>query len=222
MKRSISAVLVISVIIITSANAAQQMAIWDFGPNAAGYTTGPNAVSANLIGTPTLVLSGGTLDPDGKDGVAYTDAAGVFHAVGQSAAWDELKLTGNNARWIVTLNTTGWTDIGLRFDYKAWNSKTTSFDIDYRLNDTDVWTNILNNTPIVGDQTFHSFAYSLASLDAIENQSVVELRFNDFDNKGSGKLAFDNFELTGTQIPEPATIALFGLGITAIIRRRWK
>jgi hypothetical protein len=35
-------------------------------------------------------------------------------------------------------------------------------------------------------------------------------------------LAFDNFELTGTQIPEPATIALFGLGITAIIRKRRK
>jgi hypothetical protein len=59
-------------------------------------------------------------------------------------------------------------------------------------------------------------------LDAIENQSVVEFRFNDFDNKGSGKLAFDNFELTGTQIPEPAMIGLFGLGITAIIRKRRK
>ena len=220
MKRSISAVLVLSVIIITSANAAQQMAIWDFGPNAAGYTTNPTA--ENLVVTPTLVLSGGTLDPDGKDGVAYTDAAGVSHAMGQSAAWDEIKVSGDNARWIVTIDTVGWTDIGLRFDYKAWNSKTTSFDLDYRLNDTDPWTNILNNQPITADSTFHSFAYSLASLDAIENQSVVEFRFNDFDNKGSGKLAFDNFELTGTPIPEPATIALFGLGITAIIRRRGK
>ena len=220
MKRSISAVLVLSVIIITSANAAQQMAIWDFGPNAAGYTTNPTA--ENLVVTPTLVLSGGTLDPDGKDGVAYTDAAGVSHAMGQSAAWDEINISGDNARWIVTIDTVGWTDLSVRFDYKAWSSKTNSFDIDYRLSDSDPWTNILNNTPIVGDQTFHSFAYSLASLDAIENQSLVELRFNDFDNHGSGKLAFDNFELTGTLVPEPATIALFGLGITAIIRRRGK
>ncbi len=197
------------------------MAIWDFGPNAAGYTTNPT--TENLIGTPTLVLSGGTLDPDGKDGVAYTDAAGILHAMGQSAAWDELKLSGDNAKWIATFDTVGWTDIGLRFDYKAWSTKTTSFDIDYRLNDTDAWTNILNNTPITGGSSgFLSFAYSLASLDAIENKPVVELRFNDFDNKGSGKLAFDNFELTGTLIPEPATIGLLGLGITAIIRRRRK
>jgi hypothetical protein len=196
------------------------MAIWDFGPDAAGYTT--TVTAENLVGMPTLVLSGGTLDPDGKDSVAYTDLAGILHAAGQSAAWDELKLSGNNAKWIVTIDTAGWTDIGLRFDYKAWNSKTTSFDIDYRLNDTDAWTNILNNTPITGDSAFHSFSYSLAALDAIENQPVVELRFNDFDNHGSGKLAFDNFELTGTQIPEPSTIALFGLGITAIIRKRRK
>ncbi|MGA2678565.1 MAG: PEP-CTERM sorting domain-containing protein [Sedimentisphaerales bacterium] len=219
--RRIVVALVLLGIGVVSASGSQQMAIWDFGPNAAGYTTNPTA--ENLVVAPTLVLSGGTLDPDGKDGVAYTDAAGVLHAAGQSAGWDEIKVSGDNARWIVTLNTTGWTDIGLRFDYKAWSSKTNSFDIDYRLNDTDAWTNILNNTPITGGSSgFLSFSYSLASLDAIENQSVVELRFNDFDNHGSGKLAFDNFELTGTQIPEPATIGLFGLGITAIIRRRRK
>jgi hypothetical protein len=218
MKRLILAVLVISAIIIISANAAQQMAIWDFGPDANHFTTAPTAENVN--GTPTLVLSGGTLDPTGKNGVAYTDAAGVLHAAGQTGGWDEIKISGNNAKWIVTLDTTGWTDIALRFDYKAWKATTNSFDIDYRLNDTDAWTNILNNTPIVGDSTFHSFAYSLAGISSINNQSVVELRFNDFDNKGSGKLAFDNFELTGTLIPEPATIGLFGLGVTAIIRRR--
>jgi hypothetical protein len=197
------------------------MAIWDFGSNAANYTTA--VTTENLVGTPTLVLSGGTLDPDGKDGVAYTDAAGVSHAMGQSAAWDEIKVSGDNARWIVTIDTVGWTDLSVRFDYKAWKSSTDSFDIDYRLNDTDPWTNILNNTPITGGSSgFLSFSYSLASLDAIENQPVVEFRFNDFDKDGSGKLAFDNFELTGTPIPEPATIGLLGLGITAIIRRRRK
>jgi hypothetical protein len=219
MKRLISAVLVISVIGITSANATQ-MAIWDFGPDANHFTTAPTA--ENVIGTPTLVLSGGTLDPTGKNGVAYTDAAGVSHIAGQTGAWDEIKVSGNNAKWIVTIDTIGWTDMAVRFDYKTWKTSTNSFDIDYRLNDTDAWTNILNNTPITADSAFHSFAYSLASLDAIENQSVVELRFNDFDNHGSGKLAFDNFELTGTQIPEPVTIGLLGLGITTIIRRRRK
>jgi hypothetical protein len=220
MKKIISALFIISVIGIASANAAQQMAIWDFGPDSNHFTTLPTA--ENVIGTPTLVLSGGTLDPTGKNGVAYTDIAGITHIAGQTGAWDEIKVSGNNAKWIVTIDTVGWTDIGVRFDYKAWNTSTKSFDIDYRLNDTDAWTNILNNTPITGDSAFHSFTYSLAGITNINNQPVVELRFNDFDNKGSGKLAFDNFELTGTLIPEPATIGLFGFGITAIIYRRRK
>ena len=198
------------------------MAIWDFGPNAGGYTTAPTA--ENLVGTPTLVLSGGTLDPDGKDGIAYVDVLGVSHIAGQSAAWDELKISGDNARCIVTLDTVGWQDIGIRFDYKAWDKSTTSFDLDYRLSngDADPWIHILNNQLITADNAFHSFDYSLASIDAIENQSFVQIRFNDLDNKGKGKFAFDNYELTGTQIPEPITILLFGLGSAAIAGKRRK
>ena len=220
MKRLIFVVLVISAI-ITSANAAQQMAIWDFGPNAAGYTTNPT--TENLIGTPTLVLSGGTMDPDGKDGWAYTDAAGVSHAVGQSAAWDDVKVSSSpDAKWIVTLNTTGWQDIGVRFDYKAWDAGTTSFDLSYQINNSGTWVSILNDQTIIADKAFHSFSYSMASIDAIENCSSVQLKVSDLDKTGNNQFAFDNYELTGTQIPEPATIALFGFGITALIRRRRK
>ena len=221
MKRLIFAVLVLSAISFTSANAAQQMAIWDFGPNAAGYTTNPT--TENLIGTPTLVLSGGTLDPDGKDGIAYTDAAGILHAVGQSAAWDDIKVSSSpDAKWIVTLDTVGWQDISVRFDYKAWDTSTTSFDLSYQLDSTGIWVSVLNDQTIIADKAFHSFSYSLASIDAIENYSSVQLKISDLDKNGNNQFAFDNYELTGTTIPEPATIALFGLGITAIIRRRRK
>jgi hypothetical protein len=194
------------------------MAIWDFGSDASHYTTDPNA--ENLVGTPTLVISGGTLDPDGKDGIAYIDAAGVSHVKGQAAAWDEIKLSGDNAKWIVTLDTTGWQDISLRFDYKAWDPSTTSFDMDYRLSDADTWTHIENNYPITADNSYHAFSYSLASLDVIENKPLVELRFNDLDHNGKGKFAFDNFELTGSVIPEPFSILLFGLGAVALRLKR--
>jgi hypothetical protein len=206
---------------VVSASGSQQMAIWDFGSNAANYTTAPAA--ENLVGTPTLVLSGGTLDPDGKDGWAYTDAAGVFHSVGQSAAWDDVKVSSSpDAKWIVTLDTTGWADISVRFDYKAWDSKTTSFDLSYQINNSGTWVSILDNQTIIADKAFHSFSYSMASIDAIENCSSVQLKVSDLDRVGNNEFAFDNYELTGTPIPEPATIALFGLGIPAILRKRAK
>jgi hypothetical protein len=199
MKKLICAILILSVSSITSANAAVQMAIWDFGPDTQHFTTLPT--TENVIGIPTLDISGGIIDPNGKNGAAYTDIAGITHIAGQAAAWDEIKVSGNGAMWIVTIDTIGWKDLGVRFDCKEWNPDTISFGIDYRLSDSEPWINIPNNAQIIGDGTFHSFTYSLAGITGINNQPVVELRFSGFDNQGSGKLAFDNFELMGTSVP---------------------
>ncbi len=197
------------------------MAIWDFGDSSVYYTLAPTA--ENVVGTPTLTLSGGTLDPDGKNGVTYTDAEGVSHIAGQAGAWDDIKVSGSpDAKWIVTIDTTGWADISIRFDYKAWDAGTTSFDLSYQINNSGIWVSILDDQTIIADKAFHSFSYSLAAIDAIENCSSVQLKISDLDKTGNKEFAFDNLELTGTQIPEPATIGLFGLGITAIIRRRGK
>ena len=196
------------------------MAIWDFGASAKYYTEAPT--TENVIGTPTLLVDGGQKDPDGKDGWAYTDVAGVSHAVGQSAAWDDVKVTGLDAEWIVTMNTTGWQDISVRFDYKAWDPTTTTFDLDYQLDSTGTWVSILNDQTITANNAFHAFAYSLADIDAIENKSLVQFRFNDLDKNGNDKFAFDNLEFAGTQIPEPMTILLLGFGAAAILRKRGK
>ena len=218
MKRIIAAVLVISAISITSAKGAQQMAIWDFGASSKYYT---EVVTAeNVVGTPTLVIDGGQKDNDGKNGVAYTDTAGVLHIAGQAGAWDDVKVSGPDAEWIVTINTTGWEGISVRFDYKAWDPTTTSFDLDYRLSETAEWVEILNNQSITADGDFHSTSTGLPA--AISNQSLVQFRFYDLDEFGNDKFAFDNLEFAGTLVPKPATILLLGLGATAIVRRRRK
>ena len=191
------------------------MAIWDFGDSSAYYSEVPTA--ENVIGTPTLVLSGGEIDLNGKNGVAYVDIAGVSHIAGQAGAWDDVKVSGPDADWIVMINTTDWEDIGVRFDYKAWDPNTTSFDLDYRLSETAEWVEILNNQVITADETFHSFSYSFAS--NIANQSVVQFRFYDLDENGNGKFAFDNLEFAGTQIPEPATIILLSVGCLLLRRK---
>jgi hypothetical protein len=218
MKRIIAAVLVMSLISITSAKGAGQLAIWDFGASSGFYTEAPTA--ENVIGTPTLLVDGGQKDPDGKDGVAYVDVLGVSHIAGQAAAWDDVKVSGLDAEWIVTINTTGWKDIGVRFDYKAWDPTTTTFDLDYRLSETAEWVEILDNQTITANNAFHTFAYSLADIGAIENKSLVQFRFNDLDENGNDKFAFDNLEFTGTLIPEPMTILLLGFGAAAIAGKR--
>ena len=108
----------------------------------------------------------------------------------------------------------------MRFDYKAWDPTTTSFDLDYRLSETDDWIEILNNQSITADKAFHSFSYTFAG--DIANQAFVQFRFYDLDENGNKEFAFDNLEFSGTQIPEPATILLLGLGVSAILRKRVK
>ena len=90
MKKTIFAVAAFSVIISISVKASEQMAIWDFGQSSAYYTEAPTA--ENVIGTPTLAISGGQKDVNGKNGVAYVDIAGVSHIAGQTGAWDDVKV----------------------------------------------------------------------------------------------------------------------------------
>jgi hypothetical protein len=217
MRRTIIASIILAGISFNSAMGAQ-MAIWDFGPSSGYYTEAPTAES--VIGTPTLIIDGGQKDPDGKNGVPYLDAAGVSHIAGQAGAWEDVKVSGADAEWIVTIDTTGWEGISVRFDYKAWDTTTTSFDLDYRLSEADDWSDIFNEQTITANNAFHSFAYGLASY--VDNQSFVQFRFYNLDRYGNDKFAFDNLEFTGTQIPEPASILLLGLGIAAVRRSHRK
>ncbi len=192
------------------------MAIWDFGPDSTGYTE--DVTISNVTGVPTIVLSGGEIDDNGKDGTAYTDAAGNLHSDGQASAWNDIKVDGPDATWTLTINTTGWSDLTIRWDYKAWEPETDSFDLDYKVGGIGDWVEILNNESIVGDETYHSFSYDLSSIANIENQSIVEFRFYDLDRNGNKKFAFDNLEITG--VPEPTTFMLFGMAGLFLLKRQ--
>jgi len=194
------------------------MAIWDFGPNKDGYTE--DVTTENVVGTPELTLNGGEIDDNGKNGTSYTDSAGTFHDVGQAAAWKDLEVSGKDAEWIMKINTTGFEDMTIRWDHKAWNSDTDSFDFGYRVNGGE-WQKLLKNEPMTGDETYYSFSKDLSYISAIEDQPVVEFRLDDLDRgDGDGKYAFDNLELTGSVIPEPCSVVLLALAGIKVLRKR--
>jgi hypothetical protein len=198
----------------SSPSGAALMAIWDFGPSSAYYTE--NVTAENVIGVPTLSIFGGEKDINGKNGVAYVDAAGVHHDAGQAGAWDDVKVSGPDAEWILTINTTGWADISIRWDYRS--EQTPSFDLHYRVGGATVWSDVLADWPIIADDAWHSFSCDMSYLSAIENQPIVEFRVEDMELAGNGRFIFDNLELTG--VPEPGTVLLFGLGGVALLRKR--
>jgi hypothetical protein len=200
---------------------AEQMAIWVFGPDAAHYT---NVVTAeNVIGTPTLSFSGDDFDTNGKDGIGYLDAAGIMHLSGQSAAWNDVSGTVSDAEWVMTINTIGFQDMAIRWNYLSdatgGNQGPTTFDFSFRVG-VGGWVPVLNNQAITRDDNWYVFNYDLSSITVIEGQSSVQFRVDDLDrNDLNGEYMFDNLELTG--VPEPCSIALLGIGVlTALTRKR--
>ena len=178
--------------------AQQQMAIWTFGPNASGYTEAPAFHALNS--PPSLTIAGGTKDTNGKDGTPYTDLRSVFHATGQGAAWNDLNISspGIDAYWIIGVNTTGWQNLAIRFDYKKSNINTNSIDLEYRING-GAWVGVLNNQSLPGGSgVFSPFSVNLAAHTAINNQALVEFRFSDLNENGNDEFVFDNLEVSGT------------------------
>jgi hypothetical protein len=219
MKR-ITFILMCTVLFCAQSSMAAVLAVWDFGASSAYYTESP--AYYNTVTLPTLVIAGGTKDVDGKNGIAYTDAGGIVHAAGQAGAWDDIKVSGNpSASWIITLNTTGFGALGIRWDYRS--EKATSFDLAYRLTADGSWTQLADNSPITVNWaagTWNSVTLNLSGYAALNNQSYVQLRVDDLvEGSGNDKFAFDNLELTG--IPEPATLLILGLGGVILKKSRY-
>ncbi len=166
MKRLI--VLLVVVFLLASANSASAdlMSFWSFGPNSTNYTLVPQY--EYVSGVPTLTAGNADYDTNGGDGVEFTDAAGNYHDAGQALHWDDVSKSGDNDAYIIiTMDTTDWQDMAIRWDYKSDNSgdKTgpVSFDLDYQVGDGG-WLNILDNHAIVKDEAWHGFSYDLSSL----------------------------------------------------------
>jgi hypothetical protein len=214
MRKAILLLALIFLAVFSSPSGAALMAIWDFGASSAHYTE--NVTAENVVGVPTLVISGGEKDINGKDGIAYTDAAGVHHDAGQGAAWNDVRVSGPDAEWILTINTTGWKDIAIRWDYRS--EETPSFDLHYRVGGSGAWGSILADWRITADDAWHPFSYDLSFISQIEGQPIVEFRVEDMELLGNGRFIFDNLELTG--VPEPCSFVLLALGSLALTGKR--
>jgi hypothetical protein len=228
MKRVVFLLGAFFLLVLGSAANASLMAVWDFGPDSTNYTLVPQY--EYVSGVPTLAAGNADYDDNGGNGVAFTDAAGNYHDAGQALHWSDVSKSGdvNNAYITITINTTGWQDMAIRWDYDSDNSGgkrgPVRFDLDYAVGSGD-WINILNNEAITRDEAWHEFSYDLSSLTAINNQSSVQFRINDLqeaEGQESGDYWQDNIQLIGVSVPEPLSVAFLALGGVALLSKRPK
>jgi len=198
---------VVSAIAGASGQTPVTMAYWDFGPDS-GYTE--EVLIDNIADAPVVVFWEGEKDFNGKAGVSYVDQAGTPHPSGRAAAWNNVNAC---SELIITINTTGWSELVLRWDYFSENTDIdnlgpSTFDMDYRVGETGDWVELLNNEPLTRDSNWHGFTKDLTAVDAVEDQPFIQLRINDLarGDESGGTFKIDNIELVG--LPMPASIAL--------------
>ena len=224
-----------SLALASSANAVV-ISYWDFNDGFSEADKTLQIVHTASQGNGTLYQQRADTDGNGKGGVAYA-GNGITATDGKAMAWDDVGKSGDNdAEFFVSFFTTGFKDINIRMDLQG-NALggIVSYDLKYDTNTlVDVAynggtikdfaggtsTSFSNNTATGNPAAYTEISIDMSTATAINNQSVVVLRFDDL--KENDDLRIDNIVITGTAIPEPSSTALLGLGGLALLLRRKK
>lgn len=208
--------LTIATIVLTVSCPTQANIIvkYDFGPTYATRTLAPSAEADNI--------SGSDFGYTGSSSADYTEHSGYGEAYNVYGGWDDISYT-DYFYFTVTIDD-GWSlDVtSLQFDSKVSNMYGPEYArVTYVINpeniiedNIDIWysgwqdddaTNTAMATPptgqgLTGDVIFRIYAKGAGS--------------------GGGGFAVDNVILNGIVTPEPATIALLGLGSLTLLRRK--
>jgi hypothetical protein len=210
----------LGVLLALSATAHAQLVFFNFNST----PDNPPVTEDQVVGTPTVLLTGTDLVEAGQAGTAFTDFSGTSHAAGLAGAFDSGVDAGNNVVTF-TVDTTLLFDLSLRYDYRATPTGPSSSTLEYSIASGPF--TLIGNDAYTRDSAYHAATWNLTAINDIEDAGEVRFRWSAFTGGSStGTFRFDNLQLTGENlnpIPEPSEYALAaGLGLLAfaVWRRR--
>jgi hypothetical protein len=186
-------------------------------------------------GVPTSIAAdqgAGALDLTSWTGLVDDFAGSTINAIAPDVPGASLSLVaggvtggpypGNQSYISATVSTVGLMDPIITF---ATRGTSTGFNASGWSYSTDglSFTPIANSSTATRDTTFALVTVDLTGIGAVANQSSVTLRYAvDGASSNSGNNRIDNLQINATAIPEPATLALAGLGLLGVVtvRRR--
>ena len=224
------------------ASAESILGYWDFNDGFAVDDDTVQIVHDATLGLGTIFQQRADKDGNGKIGHAYTNARfGIDSIDGKAMGWNDIKKSGpSDAELFIEFPTVGFKDVRIRFDIlgNTEGDPITSYDLKYGtetlvdVTDDEVTGTIkdflngesidfVNDAPLVdNDIDFVEITVDLSSVSALNNQSTVAIRFDDFHETGNNAMAIDNLLITGTAVPEPGSIAALAIGAIGLVAGR--
>ncbi len=200
-------------------------AYWAFQENPTSTIFSETVRVENLQGTPTFSRTGGgTLGSfTGAGAQAYTNRIDeTLWDGGNTSAWNGHATNTSGEFTISDLNFTAIEVTELRFGYRVTNNATlhsASFSLEYNIGSGFVPSG-LALTPFTVNGSWHAYTIDLTSLDEIDEESNVALRFTfPITESASHNVRIDNLEIVG--IPEPSSsLLLLSASALMLARRR--
>lgn len=226
MKNVLSAIVVATVLsapLFLCAARADTIASWGFEAN---------NQSSPVTGTNSSVLSPDVGPPGSLGWGTHASASSSFSDVTGNGSTHALSTDhwGIGDYYEFQTSTLGFTNISVSFDQFRSGTGPTNWDFKYSTDGSTFFTALaysVTNTPAWSSSTYRSaytLSVDLASLTALANDADVYFRLvaSSAASSTAGASRVDNFIVLGEPVPEPATVALWGMsaGLLLLVRRR--
>lgn len=196
------------------------LALWTFETTPPPTGAGPHIASSGVFAATSAatVNTGGTVDNPVGNGSAESlssngwDTGEYFQFATSSTGYADITLS-----WSQTRSSTGPGTFDLQYSTDGINF--TTFANDYTVLQNGLAPNASwsSGTP----QPVYDFSYDLSALSGLDNALALTFRLvSQVTTASGGTNRVDNFQVSGTVIPEPATLALGGIAMLGIIAVR--